>query len=812
MKARIYEIKQGAAARNAEILRDEENDLFFWNDLKFQDFEVGDRIFFVNRTGGWSLYTTIGEKGIATTRSEDSNVSFEYKGHTYKVEDAFDRFKRFVRFDVVQEAPLKADDEWTSLGSSEVNDLWLGDEAPAPNPNRTTRIQQLKRIFQDGEGARALEEIEELLGPSQQLIEGVVVVDGSDWFEHEINEFQRYGKRVLWWTNKPSGKEVTERSLDHTLESRQWFGLYYTKDRRARYRARVIDWATAENYPSKRWNEQGKIAGYEPDFRNYRSTRNGKEHIAKVAFLVDRFEAVIPEISIERFDLHNGPSSLTWANMIPYRSIQDEPEWGPAFVPIEDPDVNAFRQYLREVAKVQPNTAEVYINWMRRLEAMLNQSHLLPDPGNIWRAKDEIGRINGIVSNFGSAQWQELNQGQTNLTRAPWDHWMAFNKTEMSSTYSITPTGVIDHVHKYVTGCGFRFSKAEIANFYLALRAKPFVILAGISGTGKSQLPKQFAKAIGMSSDQVRMIAVSPDWTDGSDLIGFTNLNSKFIPKDLTLAIQAAQRDPQRPYFFILDEMNLARVEHYFSDFLSVIETRERTNGTITTRPLLRREVLNGSTNSEEFQGVSWPENLYLIGTVNMDETTHAFSRKVLDRANSIEMNEVDLQWPTIAQAMQPLSDVNNDLFKTLYIASREIDEKQRETLKDDLTLLIEVNAILEKADLHFAYRVRDEVAFYLLMNRDFGLMSPEEAMDYQLMQKVLPRIHGSSERIQTLLLQLLNRLAGLDLATRELDLDDVTNKVNGHLAAGARYPRSIRKIMFMLRRFDEDRFTSFWL
>ena len=209
----------------------------------------------------------------------------------------------------------------------------------------------------------------------------------------------------------------------------------------------------------------------------------------------------------------------------------------------------------------------------------------------------------------------------------------------------MTPKETIRHSHQYIASNGFQYQYEEIANFYLALKAKPFVILAGISGTGKTMLPRKFASAVGMSKAQVILVPVRPDWTDGSDLLGYVGLDNIFKPKDLTLAIIKAHDNPEKPYFFILDEMNLARVEHYFSDFLSVIETREKKDGIIKTDPILREEVLQNAANGSDYKAFGWPQNLYLIGTVNMDETTHSFSRKVLDRANSIEMNEVDLRW-----------------------------------------------------------------------------------------------------------------------------------------------------------------------
>jgi hypothetical protein len=378
------------------------------------------------------------------------------------------------------------------------------------------------------------------------------------------------------------------------------------------------------------------------------------------------------------------------------------------------------------------------------------------------------------------------------------------------------PKALINHVHAYIEGKGYHFKREEVANFYLALRTKPFVILAGISGTGKTQLPSLFAEAVGMSDDQVSQIAVRPDWTDGSDLIGYVGLNEDFKPRDLTIAILRAKEDPTKPHFFILDEMNLARVEHYFSDFLSVIESRKRRDGHIVTRPMIREESIASATNRNKFEGLTWPENLYLIGTVNMDETTHAFSRKVLDRANAIEMNDVDLNWPEEGAKVDAWSGIHNDALRTEYLIANELSTEDRALLdsKGVMAFMERVNEILKKADLHFAYRVRDEMAFYLLLNLRSGLMEHEEAIDFQLMQKVLPRIHGSSGRTERVLLDLLNLLAEIETAGTDHKTDDLEEKVKEKRkeSGNERYKRSVDKILFMLRRFEEDRFTSFWL
>lgn len=371
----------------------------------------------------------------------------------------------------------------------------------------------------------------------------------------------------------------------------------------------------------------------------------------------------------------------------------------------------------------------------------------------------------------------------------------------------LTEFQILKQSHLYITSKGFKYSIEEIYNFYLCLKTKPFIILAGISGTGKTQLPRKFAEAVGMKKEQVIQVPVRPDWTDSSDLLGYTSLEGNFIPKDLTLAIQKAESNPNLAFFFILDEMNLARVEHYFSDFLSVIETRERINDKIKTDPILREEATLSAKNKEDFSELGWPQNLYLIGTVNMDETTNAFSRKVLDRANSIEMNEVDLSWLEIGNEQSPITGVYNDFFLTLYLSSSELSKKEKQSIDDEFNLLIKINDILKTADLHFAYRVRDEIAFYLVLNKQYELMEPKIAFDFQIVQKILPRIHGSSERIQKVLVELLNLLEGTDFRSSNFEYSVLDGKIDK-----LTYRRTSNKIIFMLKRFDDDRFTSFWL
>ena len=134
---------------------------------------------------------------------------------------------------------------------------------------------------------------------------------------------------------------------------------------------------------------------------------------------------------------------------------------------------------------------------------------------------------------------------------------------------------------------------------------------------------------------QFALIPIRPDWNDGSDLLGYVDIKGDFKQGPLTKVIEKAEQNPDDPYFVLLDEMNLARVEHYFSDMLSVMESRKWEDGKMVTSTFLSEEIAK--------RDIKLPTNLYIIGTVNMDETTHPFSKKVLDRANTIEFNRVEL-------------------------------------------------------------------------------------------------------------------------------------------------------------------------
>lgn len=379
----------------------------------------------------------------------------------------------------------------------------------------------------------------------------------------------------------------------------------------------------------------------------------------------------------------------------------------------------------------------------------------------------------------------------------------------------VTDKEKLKRICKYIESRGFSYDNNLIENFYLSLKSKPFVILAGTSGTGKTRLVRLFAEAVGATSKNGRylQVAVKPDWSDATDLFGHINLNNEFVPGAIVDFVKEAQENIKYPYFLCLDEMNLARVEHYLSDFLSVIETRELTeNGRIITDALIPKSCYAGNKSAEKAYGnLIFSDNLYVIGTVNMDETTFPFSRKVLDRANTIEFSYVDLL-PDFENdyKVEKMQNITNDFFKTRYLNIKQCADQEEDVIQI-CELLQKINLILKKCEMHIGYRVRDEIVFYMLNKKLADVLSEDEAFDNEIMQKILPRVQGSGISLKNMLCKLF-----IDICAGEYsgmngssDSEQMNLYIEEH---DCKYQKSAEKISFMIRRFEEDGFTSYWL
>lgn len=379
----------------------------------------------------------------------------------------------------------------------------------------------------------------------------------------------------------------------------------------------------------------------------------------------------------------------------------------------------------------------------------------------------------------------------------------------------------MEHIYDYYEAQGYFFPREVITRYFLSLKTKPFVILTGISGTGKTKIAQVFAEYMCQDEkpeDRKRryaFIPVRPDWMDNKGLLGYYNLLDETYHATplLRLLIQAG-KNPDKPYFIILDEMNLAKVEQYFSDFLSIMESRTAGNRQGEPLPLHTAKSAETPDGIAIPRDINIPANVYFTGTVNVDESTYMFSPKVLDRANVIEFNDVDLEnyekgVMTAEQFVMKEQDVRQKLLsadgETPFCSKKDFMDILK-TAPRTHDYLLEISQILHPYNLHFGYRVVNEISRYILcayeMVQDFDL---EEAMDIQILQKILPKFHGTQAKLETPLGNLLGFCRGAEGNHDESYLDKAIA-----YDKDARFPRSARKLASMIQNLKTQGYTSF--
>lgn len=339
---------------------------------------------------------------------------------------------------------------------------------------------------------------------------------------------------------------------------------------------------------------------------------------------------------------------------------------------------------------------------------------------------------------------------------------------------------LLTHVQQSVRARGYYFSDETIANYHISLKTRPFVILAGLSGTGKSKLTQLYAEALGCIAGQNYMrIAVRPNWTDDRYLLGYYNAVAGCWVSEPTLDfLLNAESHADHLHFMCLDEMNLAKVEHYFSQFLSAFEEElpeQRIISLYSQRLGVNAKQTEETAPQNTPHRVCLTRNLFFVGTINVDETTQHLSDKVIDRANTIEFYDVDFgKVPTRSMPPAPL-EMRTDDFHQMVVHTP--DERYRSRIG-------EINDLLKPMRQSIGYRVMREVELYLANSRD--LLKIEDAFDIQVRQRILPRVRG-------------NRLIQKPLETllQYCEAQQLT--------------RSTQKLAEMKERLDQDGITSFF-
>lgn len=395
----------------------------------------------------------------------------------------------------------------------------------------------------------------------------------------------------------------------------------------------------------------------------------------------------------------------------------------------------------------------------------------------------------------------------------------------------------------------------KYTSYLTALRTKPFMLLAGISGTGKSRIVRKLAQATTTQPyandndrwsdnrpENFELIQVKPNWHNSMDVVGFySNISKRYEFTPFIEFIVKAWQHKDTPYFLCLDEMNLAPVEEYFAEFLSAIESRSTDeNGNYITDPIIKPFKDFGENDGKDVgkemlkqlfgeadpidknplavqfyeKGLTLPPNLMVMGTVNMDETTFTFSRKVLDRAMSIEMNEVDYDKFLSGETdlFPLLTDINPLLVKRPQQA-QEVKDNVEST--EVIAYLKEVNALLDGTPFKLGYRAANEAMLYVSACKDFAgeKFDIKKALDEFTLMKILSRIEGDDNRLG--MDENDPRVAAIGMENIVEGDEQRVNLLNCLRAVVRKHvgldTQTEKKIDAMYRTLEREHFVSFW-
>lgn len=355
------------------------------------------------------------------------------------------------------------------------------------------------------------------------------------------------------------------------------------------------------------------------------------------------------------------------------------------------------------------------------------------------------------------------------------------------------------------------FSEKLILRFIASLTSKPFVILSGLSGSGKTKIAQSFVQWICEDENQYKIVPVGADWTNREPLVGYPNglVSNEYITPDsgvIHLLMEAVKKENEKkPFFLILDEMNLSHVERYFADFLSIMES----NDTIKLYTGNTRESLDGLSIPLE---IGWPKNVFIIGTVNIDETTYMFSPKVLDRANVIEFriteDEINdfLASPGIPD-LKKLKGQGITMAESFLSIAEKGEIEKNEALTKELVYFFNE---LKKVGAEFGYRSATEI---MQLAAKLKMLEPsvtdDDCLDIAIMQKLLPKLHGSRSKLVKILIALAGLcIEGMKKEDFEKNFEDLYKKDFEDI--NVKYPISFEKLIRMYKNVLANGFTSY--
>ena len=419
----------------------------------------------------------------------------------------------------------------------------------------------------------------------------------------------------------------------------------------------------------------------------------------------------------------------------------------------------------------------------------------------------EITKLGKFISTCFGSQYKIIKNEQA------WELWELSNDNQDQKTKKESEDNKedkkdsqqpfsISRMISIISETGLLYSPDLIKRFAFSLMSKRFLILSGLAGSGKTQLALAFANALIEDETQLCVVPVGADWTNREPLLGFPNALQEGLyvkPESgvLDLLIEAnKQENKAKPYFLVLDEMNMSYVERYFADFLSSMESHK-------AMPLWK------GFSDEVPQTICLPDNLFIIGTINVDETTYMFSPKVLDRANVIEFKISPDEMDLFLREMKPI-DRECINYKAADMAASFVSIAESKDLADDKEIRETLTSFfkdLKAVNSEFGYRSATEIYRFVShaqTNDDTEKkMTLAEIIDCAVVQKLLPKLHGSRKKLDKTLNTLWKECFDGE-AQKE------TTSISADKVEKAKYKLTADKIQRMYESAMANGFTSF--
>jgi hypothetical protein len=757
----VYEIKSSANV-NSDVLFSSDRNYFYWNDTAFKKLAIGDIVFVVNTHSSKVLFTKLDFVDIPITVNENSTY-FTDLGQKFEVSG---KWGKFIRLKIISEFETPKDWKWKSLGSSETTYLNGNRVNSVKGENRKLNIEQLKQLSDDVEYNQVLDACLLNFSVTNGLIPEIVAAIQSDYVQTSINEvefkFQKASEFFEYFKNLKEPSEGFYNALQKKyLDSESTYSEF-------------IKTLSVDSEEYKLIYSIGKLISYidvNAANKNELNEYDDKRTLALTGIRQTLWLKSLLEYKVK----NNNYSTFT-------------PIIKSALIYLEDPtkEITLFSENHREMVAL----------------------NLLKQPNF---NKDQF--VNQFLAFFKPYDINPINP--LNYNRIISEILYRFPEVEKlwkkSPKVKINATSICNDFFETTQKSGLKFSEELIKRFIASLCTKPFVILSGLSGSGKTKIAQSFVEWICESEKQYKIVPVGADWTNREPLLGYPNglVADEYITPDsgvIHLLMEAVKEENEsKPFFLILDEMNLSHVERYFADFLSIMES----NDTIKLYTGAKRRSLDGLDIDLE---IGWPKNVFIIGTVNIDETTYMFSPKVLDRANVIEFRISDndiqtfLNEPAIFK-LENLKGKGIQLAESFLSIAHSDEIVKNDVVAKELVLFFKH---LQLVGAEFGYRSASEI---MQLITKLKLLEPKiksnDSLDIAIMQKLLPKLHGSRSKLVKILVALAGLcLEGVTLEEFEKKFDEYYK--NDFEGLTRKYPISFEKIIRMYKNVLANGFTSY--